>query len=193
MDASKAVKALAVRALLLLSVCASTGKAAPDFEAAVVGAGAELQASFDARAAQRKAAPAALRYDEACILRAVAGKMGVTLRPEVPVPPVFLGSRTPLVRFQDAVEPQWNMRPEAFLNVYVIRNNEIYLNDDASLYASHGRALDDSLAHEFAHYIQVRYQGADFARDDGDALESGAVAVQFWFRENYIARPGTCS
>ena len=50
-------------------------------------------------------------------------------------------------------------------------------------------AIDDSLAHEYAHFIQHRYQ----AYGDGgfdDAAEGSAVEVQTWFRDEYIRKPG---
>jgi len=42
-----------------------------------------------------------------------------------------------------------------FANVYVMARNEIYLMDDAGYYRRIRRTLDESLAHEFAHYLQV--------------------------------------
>jgi hypothetical protein len=64
--------------------------------------------------------------------------------------------------------------------VYVVARNEIYLTDDARYYRRLRRTLDESLAHEFAHYIQVRYLGANLA-DEGCEVE--AVAVQFAFTD----------
>jgi hypothetical protein len=124
-----------------------------------------------------------LRYDPRFILAVVARRMNVTLRPEIPVPAIFLESATALRQFQDAIEAQWRFRPHVFANAYVAARNEIYLIDDAAYYARAGRTLDDSLAHEFAHYLQVRYLSSDLA---DPSLESEAVAVQRGFQQDYV-------
>ncbi len=141
------------------------------------------------RASHRK--PANLRYTPGCVLKAVAGMMGQKYRPDIPLPEIFFESSVPLKQFQDAVEPQWGQRPAQVTNVYVWNRNEIYLLDDAAWYAEHGRAMDDSLAHEFVHYIQHRYRGWDLSLDD-PGYEPQAVEFQTLFRENYINKPGTC-
>jgi len=112
--------------------------------------------------------------------------MGITLRAEVPLPPVFVASETPLQQFQDAIEAQWGFRPDLIANAYAARTNEIYLLDSAAYYRKHGRFIDDSLAHELVHYLQVRYQNADIR--DGEWLEADAVMVQTWFREEIMAK-----
>lgn len=119
-----------------------------------------------------------LQFDPAYILQAVAARMNVTLRPEVPLPTIHLQSKTPLARFQDAIAVQWNFRPHVYTNAYVVARNEIYLMDDPSYYTRNNRTLDESLAHEFAHYIQVHYQNADLA---DPSCEGDAVAVQALF------------
>ena len=129
-------------------------------------------------------APARLRFEPRFILEAVARQMNVTLRPEIPVPQVLLESTTPLRRFQNAMTAQWGFRPPVFANAYAVTRNEIYLMDDARYYSRLGRTLDDSLAHEFAHYIQVRYLNADLAND---SYEIDAVAVQQHFKEQHTA------
>jgi hypothetical protein len=65
-------------------------------------------------------------------------------------------------------------------NVYVVARNEIYLSDDAGYYRRLRRTLDESLAHEFAHYLQVRYFGANLA---DESCETEAVAMQIAFRD----------
>lgn len=127
---------------------------------------------------------AKLKYSPACILREVADKMGVKLRTEISIPPVFLASDIPLKQFQDAIEPQWNFRPDMVTNAYIILKNEIYLIDELAYYQKTKRFIDDSLAHELAHFVQVRYQNADLSRDE--SLEPGAIDVQTWFRETYL-------
>ncbi|MDE2291964.1 MAG: hypothetical protein KGL53_07765, partial [Elusimicrobia bacterium] len=56
---------------------------------------------------------------------------------------------------------------------------------DKAEYYRNGRTIDDSIAHEFTHYVQYRYQGAKFG-DDQDILEQGAIDVQEWFRAAYM-------
>jgi hypothetical protein len=125
-----------------------------------------------------------LRFDPMTILHAVARQMNVTLRPDVPLPKILLQSRTPLARFQNAIEPQWNFRPPRFTNAYAVARNEIYLMDESEYYTKYNRTLDESLAHEFAHYLQVHYFHADLS-DDG--CETDAVAVQALFSVHRIA------
>jgi len=125
-----------------------------------------------------------LHYEPRFILEEVARKMNVELRADEPLPTIHFESRTPLVRFQDAVAPQWKFRPPRFANVYVVARNEIYLTDDPGYYRRLHRSLDESLAHEFTHYVQVRYQGASL---DDESAELQAVSVQYAFRDENIA------
>lgn len=123
--------------------------------------------------------PMELRADPRLVLEAVARHMNVVLRREIPLPAIRFESTTPLARFQDAMQGQWGFRPQVFVNAYAVASNEIYLTDDAAYYVRLGRSLDESLAHEYAHYIQVRYLKADLA-DEGCELQ--AIAVQMWVR-----------
>jgi hypothetical protein len=129
--------------------------------------------------------PVKLRFDTRFVLERVAERMQVTLRPDVPLPGIFLESTTPLRQFQDAMEKQWQFRPPLIANSYAIATNEIYLSDDSSFYLRFKRTLDDSLAHEFVHYIQAKYLGEDLTTD---GCEMQAAEVQRWFREEH-ARP----
>jgi len=151
--------------------------------AAALAAVAAL-ASADPAAAGDDAEPVKLRFDPRFVLEAVAQRMEVTLRPEVPLPAVFVESTVPLRQFQDAIEPQWNFRPPLVANAYAIARNEIYLIDDASHYRRLRRTIDDSLAHELAHYIQVLYFRENLV---SDACEVQAAEVQRWFRDEYAA------
>lgn len=126
--------------------------------------------------------PAQLRFDPRFILETVAERMQVRLRADVPLPAVFLESRTPLRQFQDAMEGQWQFRPPIIANSYSIATNEIYLSDDASFYRRFKRTLDDSLAHEYVHYIQAKYFGEDLTTD---GCELQAAEVQRWFRDEH--------
>ncbi len=127
---------------------------------------------------------ATLQHDPQFILEAVARRMGVTLQPGMPPPAIRLESGTPLQQVQAAAEKQWGFRPRVFVTTYATASNEIYLIDEAVLYESDSRTLDDSLAHEFVHYIQANYLGDRF---NTDWSESEAAAVQAWFREVFMA------
>ena len=129
------------------------------------------------------AEPMKLRFDPRFVLEAVAQRMEVTLRPEVPLPAVFIESTIQLRQFQDAMEAQWNFRPPMVANAYAIARNEIYLSDDSSYYRRFKRTLDDSLAHELVHYIQAQYFNEDLA---SDSCEVQAAEIQRWFREEHV-------
>lgn len=126
-----------------------------------------------------------LRHDPACVLEAVAWAMNVRLDPAVPKPAIRLETQTPMKEFADAVEPQWGSRPEIFTNAYSPTANKIFLIEDAGYYTRLRRDIADSLAHEYVHYIQVKYKGTTIG-DFGDAEESEAISWQTWFRDNYI-------
>jgi hypothetical protein len=131
------------------------------------------------------AEPAKLHFEPRFILETVAKRLGVTLRPEIPVPAIFVASTTPLAQFQDAIETQWRFRPDVVLNTYAIARNEIYLYDGAAYYAQHNRTLDDSLAHEFVHYLQAQYRNDDLS---SEWREAEAVDIQTWFRKVHVGR-----
>jgi hypothetical protein len=147
---------------------------------AALTAGLLLTAASAGTAAADPPQRVTLRFEARYILESVARQMNVTLRPDEPMPEIRLESATPLAQFQEAVAGQWKFRPPLFANVYVVARNEIYLTDDASYYRRLRRTLDESLAHEFAHYIQAHYLGANLA-DEGCEVE--AVAVQFAFTD----------
>lgn len=136
---------------------------------------------------------AKLRFPVECILKAVAKNKNVILRSDTPMPKIYMGSEVTLEQFQNAVELQWNLRPNGFLNVYIINNNEIYMMDEASYYSRLKRFLDDSMAHELTHYIQVMYQGFDLARGEDDSLENDAISTQNWFRQTFMIEGATAS
>jgi len=142
-------------------------------------AGAALLAAAGAAGAD-DAARVKLQHDPRYILESVARQMNITLRPDEPLPTIHFESSTPLEQFQDAVVSQWRFRPPMISNVYVVARNKIYLSDDARYYRRMRRTLDESLAHEFTHYLQVRYFAANLA---DESCETEAVAVQIAFRE----------
>jgi len=127
-----------------------------------------------------------LRFDPQLVLEWVAHEMNVTLRPEIPVPEIRLESRTPLRRFQQAIAAQWHFQPPMITNAYAVATNEIYLIDDASYYQRRKTTIDDSLAHEFAHYIQVHYQNASLT---DETCEQEAVTVQLSFGAGHPPAP----
>ncbi len=163
----------------------ATGAWAESPWSAAVGTVSEVAAARQARAAR---APARLCYSPGEILAAVAGQMNLSIKPEIPFPAVLVASETPLKRFQDAIEPQWKMRPDQILNAYAVPTNEIYLLDEPGYYVRLKRSIDDSLAHEFVHYLQVRYRGNTLEGED-ETLEMEAVSFQTWFREAFILSP----
>ena len=128
-------------------------------------------------------APVKLRFDPPFVLELVARRMQVTLRPDVPLPAIFVESTVPLRQYQDAMEAQWRFRPPVVSNAYAIERNEIYLSDDASFYRRLKRTIDDSLAHELVHYVQAKYFNEDLSTD---GCEIQAAEVQRWFREEYV-------
>jgi hypothetical protein len=143
-------------------------------------------ACLDPAVAGDNAAPSAepvrLRFDPRFVLEAVAQRMEVTLRPDVPLPAVFIESAIPLRQFQDAMEAQWNFRPPLVANAYAIARNEIYLSDDSSYYRRFKRTIDDSLAHELVHYLQAQYFQEDLS---SDGCEVQAAEIQRWFRDEH--------
>ncbi|MBC7742278.1 MAG: hypothetical protein H7061_08775 [Bdellovibrionaceae bacterium] len=131
-------------------------------------------------------APAVLQFTPEAILAEVLKKKNLELRPQLPLPKLNLQSQTSLKKFQDDIEPQWNMRPDVFTNAYAFKTNQIFLMDQAAYYKKTNRCIDDSLAHELMHYVQVMYQNADLA---DESLESEAVDIQTWFRETHCKLP----
>jgi len=149
----------------------------------VAGLAATLALIARTPAADSSTEPLRLRLDPQFVLGQVAQRMGVTLHPEIAPPAVFLESATPIGQFRDAIAAQWGLRPHLFGNAYAIERNEIYLIDDPSYYARLGRTMDESLAHELAHYVQVKYLNADLAEP---SWESDAIAVQTWFSATHL-------
>ncbi|MFA6317067.1 MAG: hypothetical protein WC943_06580 [Elusimicrobiota bacterium] len=161
-----------------------------DNASAPANASAKTPANASAKSPAKSPAKrwAKLKYDPACVLATVADMMGITLKADIPAPAVLIESETPLKRFQDAVEGQWKMRPDMFLNAYTPQTNEVYLMADASYYEKLKRFLDDSLAHEYVHFFQVKYK--NFPIDEfSDAEEGQAIDYQTRFRDEYMT-PG---
>lgn len=137
-------------------------------------------------------AVAALRCPEEALLRAAASQMRVALRSDIAKPKLRLETQTSLVDFQDAMQAQWKDRPPVFTNAYSVERNEIFLIEDAGYYQRLKRLPDDSLVHEFVHFLQVRYKGARLD-ENPDEWEHEAIHVQSWAREALFARAdGSC-
>jgi len=150
----------------------------PVLGAAVLAVAVSLGAGVrDSRAQEAK-----LCFEPRFVLEAVARRMNIALRPEIPLPAIFLASATPLGQFREAIARQWRFEPRTVSNAYAIARNEIYLLDDAAFYRQYRRSLDDSLAHEFVHYLQATHLREDLA---SEWVEAEAVAVQTWFRKAY--------
>lgn len=145
--------------------------------------------------------PARLTQPERCILHAVAGKIaddiGRHRGPAVEAalrsvasgePPLIrYENETPLEEFQRAVEAQDpGNRPGVFSNFYSVASNRVYLIDEASYYRRLKRSIDDSLAHEYTHYLQVRFLGYSIEHLRTDDAEGMAVMYQTWYRDEYV-------
>lgn len=119
-----------------------------------------------------------------CVMKLVAAKKNITLIETVPAPEIKPEGLHSLADFQDAAESFWGFRPEAYLNMYNPLKNEIFIMTGREYYDKYERSVFDSLAHEITHYLQHRYQNADFTSGD-DSLEWDAIETQSWFRETY--------
>ncbi len=123
-------------------------------------------------------------YTTQFILERILDYKTLSFKPEIPMPTVVLSSEAKLKDFQDDIESQWGFRPDVITNAYVVRLNKIYLYDDKAYYTEHGRCIDDSLAHELAHYVQVQYRNWDL---NDDSLEWDAIDTQTWFRTQHCS------
>ncbi len=126
--------------------------------------------------------PAKFKYSFDVIFQFVLIEKKQTFKSEIPIPLIFLESRTPLKKFQDSIEEQWGQRPDVFTNAFSVKFNEIFLTDDARYYQKLKRCMDDSLVHELVHYIQSKYQNFDL---NDDSLEMEAIEIQTRFRESF--------
>ncbi len=129
--------------------------------------------------------PAQLKYSLDFLLEKVLERKKLTRKDSIPFPKFFVASKTPLKQFQDAIEKQWGFRPDVFTNAFAVNNNEIYILDDADYYESHQRCMDDSVVHELAHYVQVKYLGWDL---NDESLEWDAVDIQTEFRNEFCKK-----
>lgn len=126
--------------------------------------------------------PAQLKYPLDFLLEKVLEKKKLKRNNNIPFPKVFMESSTPLKQFQDALEKQWGFRPDVFTNAFSVINNEVYISDDADYYEAHERCMDDSVVHELAHYVQVKYLNWDLS---DESLEWDAIEIQTEFRNEF--------
>lgn len=120
-----------------------------------------------------------LHASKECLLKVVRNQM--YSKKQSVGPQLKVESETPLSEFQDSVEKSWSWRPENFLNVFVAKDNTIFLMSKRSSYKAPRTAVD-SLVHELVHFVQ--HADFDGATGDEDYMEQQAVNVQTWFREN---------
>lgn len=110
------------------------------------------------------------------ILYIVAEKMGYEMDESIPKPTIVTEMTT----------QEFSRRlgyPEDFFtavcNYYFYNENQVLLTEDSEL---------DSLAHEYVHYFQVKYENIDLQKAGVyiEYLEFEAVMIQRWFEENYM-------
>lgn len=129
--------------------------------------------------AETAKAPAKLQHPLPFIFEKVLALKHLEMRSDIPFPKFYFQSSTPLKQFQDAIEKQWGFRPDVFTNAFAVENNEVYILDEADYYKKNKRCMDDSIAHELTHYLQVKYQNWDLS---DESLEWEAIDVQTQFR-----------
>lgn len=161
---------------------------------------AALPASAELPGVHLEPRNSALRVPPACILHVVANDMadqiGRHRSPELEariraaakapnLPTVHLESRTTLAEFQEAVRPQ-EPHANVFSNFFAVAANKIFLIEDEPYYTRLKRHIEDSLAHEYAHYLQVTYLNYSVANLATDDAEFMAVEYQSRYRDAYV-------
>lgn len=131
--------------------------------------------------------PAELRYSPEQIFDKVLKIMNLEKMSFIPFPELVFANKANLEEFQEDVFPQWGMKPDFITNVYIAHRNKIYLLDDKRYYEENGRCIDDSLAHELVHYIQVKYRNIPIEYFD-DGMELEAIDIQSRFRDVFCTR-----
>ncbi len=126
--------------------------------------------------------PAKFRYSFEFLVQKVLERKNQVFNPLIPLPDLKMESKTPLKVFQDAIESQWGFRPDHFTNAFSVKDNTIFILDDASYYERNGRCMDDSLVHELVHYVQDKYLHWDL---NDESLEWDAIDIQTEFRNEY--------
>lgn len=125
-----------------------------------------------------------LIHSESFILDQVLKYMNIKLKPSIQLPEIVYADEAILSDFQKEVEPQWGIKPDFITNVYLAQLNKIYLLDEKNYYDQNERCIDDSLAHEIVHFVQVKYRKIPIEYLD-DSMEMEAIDVQSHFRNDY--------
>ena len=99
-----------------------------------------------------------LKHSPEFVFQSVLKIMAIEKDSHISFPTIVLEKETNLKEFQKDVEPQWGMKPDFITNVFVAALNKIYLLDEKRYYEENGRCIDDSLAHELVHFVQVKYR-----------------------------------
>lgn len=131
------------------------------------------------------AEPIKPQYSGQFILERILEYKNLTLNPSIEIPQIVYSSEVSLQEFQNDIESQWGFRPDVITNAYVVKLNKIYLYDSKEYYSENERCIDDSLAHELAHFVQVKYREWDL---NDESLEWDAIDTQTWFRTQYCQK-----
>ena len=112
------------------------------------------------------------------ILKIVINKKGLKINEKIPQPKIITEDEITLKEFNENL----GYSPDFFNGIfpyYVQKHNKIIVLNNSKL---------DTLAHEFVHYFQAKYQKINIEEiyDPGNSLESEAVTVQKWFKEKYL-------
>ena len=135
----------------------------------------------------------ALRFSEDCVASAVAGRLGVTLSPDVPLPEVRYKSELRPYEFQAIFGEEYGRdlpAPKSAVTHYFPKANLIVLED--SRFSHLGRSIDAALAGQLTYFLYYRYRGGPAmparAQSEMAAVASG---VESWFDDGFAAHP-TC-
>jgi hypothetical protein len=110
------------------------------------------------------------------IFQIVANKMGLEINENAPKPIILTDKQITLQKFNSYLG--WDSK--IVFPYYFSNKNTIVVPLCCKL---------DTLAHELVHYFQVMYRDEDLKVDYGlytEILEMEAVAIQRWFKANYI-------
>lgn len=125
-----------------------------------------------------------LKYPPDFIFNQVLKTMSIKKDSHILSPVIVYAKDINLQNFQNEVEPQWGLKPDFITNVYLAYLNKIYLLDEKSYYEQNGRCIDDSLAHELVHFVQVKYRNIPIQYFD-DSMEMEAIDIQSRFRDEF--------
>ena len=110
------------------------------------------------------------------IFKIVAKKLKIEVNENIPRPTVLTDNQLTLVQFNRYLG--WDA--DQLLPYYFHKKNIIVIPCYCRL---------DSLAHEFVHYFQAKYQNQNFDCTDGmsaEQREAEAILTQRWFKTNFM-------